>query len=119
MAVIAISSGSSSGATHRRRIMMLVSRRPCAYTERSADIGIVQVGVGRDVLIGAERVEADAGGGPGHRGELLTGDEPTASAQRDELTDRMSVTGDGERLAALYRVHDLSGPAAQIPLGDF
>ncbi|CAM5312933.1 hypothetical protein TPAU25S_00924 [Tsukamurella paurometabola] len=64
-------------------------------------------GVGGGALIGAEPVQVDAEGGPGHRGELLAGDEPAASTQRDELTDRMSVAGDGERLTALYGIHDL------------
>ncbi len=112
IAVIAISSGSSSGATQRRRIMMLVSRMPCWYVERPAVIGVVRVGVGRGLLIGPEPVEVDAGRGPGHRGEFLAGDEPTAPTQRDEPADRMSVTGDGDRLTALYGIRDLSGPAA-------
>src|SRR5262245_57973547 len=115
MAVIAISWGSSSGSSHRRRITMLVSRSPCWY---STGIGVVRLLLCGGVLVGAEGVQGDVRGGAGHGGELAAGDEAAAFAQGNELANAMAVAGDGEGLPPLDGVHDLFGPGAQVTLSD-
>jgi hypothetical protein len=54
--LIAIVSGSWCGSIHRRRIMMLVSRRPCSW---SAGIGVFVILAGGDVLVFEECVNRD------------------------------------------------------------
>src|SRR5512146_2678778 len=96
MALIASSSGSSLGSIQRRRIMMLVSSRPCWWRSLVIRAGLVVIGCG--VLAGAERLNAGGSGAAGHGGELLPGDEAAALPQRDQLADLVAVPGDGERL---------------------
>src|SRR5262245_57636643 len=115
MALIATSAGSSSGSSHLRRITMLVSSRPWAY---SAGIGIVRLLLGRGVLVGPERLQRDVRRCTGHRGELRARNEPPTAAQRDQLPDLMPVARHCEGLPALDGIHDLFGAAAQVALGD-
>src|ERR1022692_4472107 len=114
---MAIWSGSSVGLTHLRRIMMLVSSKPCAL--RSPVIGAVRVVVERCVLVGSESVDVDGGRAAGHGSEFLPGDEPAPAPQWDQFADPVPVAGDGERLPILDGVHDLLGPVAEISLCDF
>jgi hypothetical protein len=94
---------------------MLVSSRP--YREgspvrcgTSPVIGIVVLVVSGRVLVGAERVQAALGRVAGHRREFLPGDEPALPPERDQLPDRMTITGNGERLPVFNGVHDLPRP---------
>lgn len=48
---------------------------------------------------------------------FAAGDESPASAQGDQLTDAVAVTGDGEGPAASDSVRDLFGFDAQVALG--
>jgi hypothetical protein len=89
--LIAISSGSSPGSIHRRRIRMLVSSRPCQG--RSLLIRVSRLMLGSEILIGPECVQVDAGSVPRHRGELLAGDETAAASQRDQFPDAVTVPG--------------------------
>src|SRR4051794_6415030 len=116
MALIAISSGSSVWSTQRRRIRMLVSRRPWSWVLPRIRVAVLLVG--RGVLVGPEGVDGDDRGVAGHGDELVAGDEAPAPAQRDQLTDLVAVTGDRERLATLDGIHDLFGPAAKVALRD-
>src|SRR5213078_247207 len=83
-ALIAISSGSSSGAIRLRRIMMLVSSRP-----RRAGSPVIGASglIGGGVLVRPERIRVDHRGGARHRGELRPGDETAALPQRHQLAD--------------------------------
>src|ERR1022692_2626457 len=116
MALMAISAGSSTGLTHLRRIMMLVSSSPRWWL--SPVIGSARFVVQRCVLVGPERADVDGGRAPGHGGEFLARHEPPAAPQRDQLADPVPVAGDGERLPVLHGVHDLLGPVAEISLSD-
>src|ERR1022692_750583 len=114
---MAIWSGSSVGLTHLRRIMMLVSSKPCAL--RSPVVGAVRVVVERCVLVGSECLDLDGGRAAGHGSEFLPGDEPAPASQGDQFADPVPIAGDGEGLPVLDRVHNLLGPVAEISLGDF
>src|SRR5690348_3208985 len=105
MALIAISSGSSAGSIHRRRIKMSVSSMPCRGC--SSLICAASLMVQHGILISPECVQVNRGGVARHGGELLPGDEPPALSQRDQLADPVAVPGDGEGLSVFDRVHDL------------
>src|SRR6516162_9625152 len=115
MALMAISSGSSSGAIRLRRIMMSVSSRP-----RRAGSAVIRASglIGSGVLVGPERVRIDDRGTARHRGELGPGHETAALAQWHQFTDAMTITGYREGLSALDRIHDLFGSHPQVALGD-
>jgi hypothetical protein len=93
IALIAISSGSSSGSIYLRRIRMSVSSRP---RRSSPAIWVVELLIGRVVLVGPERVQLRCVARP--RRELCAWDEPAASLQRHELADPATAAGDDERL---------------------
>src|SRR5215471_19186704 len=114
---MAISSGSSAGSTHLRKIMMLVSRSP--WAGRSSGIRIGHVLIASGILISPEGAGVDRGGGARHGGELLPGNETPPPAQRDQLTDAVTIAGDRESLPVLDCIHDLLGSVAQVALGDF
>src|SRR6266700_5306762 len=105
IALIAISSGSSAGSIHRRRIKMLVSSMPCRGC--LSLICAVSLMVQYGLLISPECFQVNCGGVARHGGELLPGDEPAALSQRDQLADPMAVPGDSEGLPVFDRVHDL------------
>jgi len=70
------------------------------------------------VLISPECFQVNSRGIARHGGELLPGDEPAPLSQRDQLCDSVAVPGDGEGLAVLHSIHDLSQPGPQIALGN-
>src|SRR5436190_12977246 len=113
---MAISSGSSAGSTHLRKIMMLVSRSP--WARRSPGIRIGHILIASGVLVGPEGTGVDRGGGARHGGELLPRNEAPPAAQRDQFSNAVTVAGHRERLPVLDRVHDLLGSVAQVALGD-
>src|SRR5262245_62022916 len=137
MALIAISSGSSAASTHRRMIRMSVSSIPCAgrcaglapgtcaglasgtcAIGRSVSIRVGEVLVGCRFLVSAEGGGVNRGCGARHGRELLPGNETAPSAERDQLTDAMTIPCDGERLPVFDGVHDLLGPGPEVALGD-
>src|SRR5258708_16902326 len=116
MALIAISSGSSAGSTHLRKIKMLVSSMPCRGC--SPLIPAASLMVERRILISPERLEVTRRSIARHRDELLPGDKPAALSQRDQLADTVTVPGDGKGLPMFDGVHDLPRPRPQVPLCD-
>jgi hypothetical protein len=77
---------------------MFVSSNPCAYRSLLIPAGRFVIGYG--VLVSAESIDVDAG--PDR--ELLSGDEPASTAQRNQLPDSVAVARDGEGLPMLNRV---------------
>src|SRR5215471_9368970 len=116
MALIAISSGSSPGSIHLRKIKMLVSSRP--WRGRSPLIPAASLLVERRGLVGSEGFQINCGSIGRHSDELWPGDESAPSPQRDQLPDSVAVTGDGKRLPVLDRVHDLPRPHPEVALRD-
>ncbi len=72
----------------------------------------------RDLVeIGAETAGVDGGGVAEHRGDRVGRDEAVA-AQRRELADRGSVSGDDEGLTLIEAPHDLATVVAELSLRD-
>jgi hypothetical protein len=114
-ALIAISSGSSSGAIQLRRIMMLVSTRP-----RCTGSSVIRTAalIGRCILVRPERVRVDHRGAPRHGGELRSRYEPATLAQRHKLANPVTIPGHRESLTTLDSIHDFLRPHPQVALGD-
>jgi hypothetical protein len=114
-ALIAISSGSSSGAIRLRRIMMLVSTRP-----RCTGSSVIRTAalIGRCILIRPERVRVDHRGAARHGGKLRSRYEPATLAQRHKLANPVTISGHRESLTTLDSIHDFLRPHPQVALGD-
>jgi hypothetical protein len=95
---------------------MFVSSSPCVYRSLVIPAGCFVIGYG--VLVGAESVDVNARGMTGPGGELLAGDKPAATAQRNQLRDSVAVARDGEGLPIFNGVHDFLGSVAKVTLSD-
>ena len=67
-------------------------------------------------LVGPERVKVNRGRIARHGSELPARDKPATPPERDQLTDPVSVPGNGEGLPVFDSIHDLSRLRPQVAL---
>jgi hypothetical protein len=79
---------------------------------------MARIVISRGILVSPEGRKIHGRSMARQRGELTTGNKAAAAPDGDQFGNLPAVPGHGERLPALNGIHDLLGPAAQIPLGD-
>jgi hypothetical protein len=114
-ALIAISSGRSSGAIRSRTITMLVSSRPrrgTSLVEGSSGL------IGGGILVRPERFRVYRRRSAGHSDELGPCNKMAALTRWHQFADATAVPGHREGLTVLDCIHDLHGSHPHISLGD-